>query len=99
MKDKKEMKRAQLNRNKMKGQAGELEARVMANLSGFEVEKRPNNPGGPDFNLTRRNILSRKVIDKKTLEAKTGNSPIRKSQKNADIVYRTSAFPLNLFDK
>ncbi len=99
MENKKRQKAETLRRNKIKGKAGELEARVMANLRGYEVQKRPDNPGGPDFELTRRHPLTREVIEKKTMEVKTGRSPVRKGQADADEVYRTTAFPFNLMAK
>jgi hypothetical protein len=83
-----------LRKNIAKGKAGELEARVMYNLSGYNMEKLP--PPGPDFRAAKRNIITGDIISEKTVEVKTGQSKIRKSQKNADRVYRTSAFPHNL---
>jgi hypothetical protein len=87
-------KREQLRKNIAKGKAGELEARVMYNLSGYSMEKLLSP--GPDFKATKRNIITGDIISEKTVEVKTGKSKIRESQKKADKVYRTNAFPHNL---
>jgi len=84
----------QLRKNIAKGKAGELEARIMLNLSGYEVKKRP---AGGDFEATKRDILTRRVIDRKIVEVKTGKSKLsRRQRKDTDEVYRTKAFPHNL---
>ena len=98
MDDKKQQKREQIIRNRAKGKAGEFEARVMYNLGGYETHKRPDNPGGPDYDLIKRNLLSHEIMEEKTMEVKTGNAKLSKKQESADIIYRTNAFPHNLFN-
>lgn len=87
-------KRQRLRKNIAKGKAGELEATVMLNLSGWDVKKRPS---GGDLEATKRDILTGKVLKKKIVEVKTGKSRLSKRQKrDTDEVYRTDAFPHNL---
>jgi hypothetical protein len=96
----KQSKEERLRRNKIKGKAGEFEARVMFNLSGYEMER---SPIGKDFIARRINPLNPdQVIETKNVEVKTGNAKLSKRQKETREkdgmdVYRTNAFPHNLF--
>jgi len=66
----------------------------MLNLSGWDVKKRSS---GGDFEATKRDIITGKVLKKKIVEVKTGKSKLSKKQrKDTDEVYRTEAFPHNL---
>jgi hypothetical protein len=98
--DKKQSKAERLRRNKIKSQAGELEARVMYNLRGYDLKR---SPIGKDYVATRRNPLNpEQVIETRNVEAKTGKAKFSKRQKETKEregldVYRTKAFPHNLF--
>lgn len=96
----KRIKAERLRRNKIKGKAGELEARVMYNLRGYEMER---SPISKDFIARRRNPLNPgQVVETKNIEVKTGNARLSRRQKERKEkdgmdIYRTDAFPHNLF--
>lgn len=95
----KKKKAEQLRKNKIKGKAGEFEAKVILNLRGFEMER---NPIGKDFIAKRRNPLNPKqVLETRNIEVKTGRSKLSRRQKETEKkegleTYRTNAFPYNL---
>lgn len=95
----KQRKAEQLRKNKIKGKAGEFEARVMYNLRGFDMER---SPVGRDFVAKRRNPLNpTEIIETRNIEVKTGKSKHSKRQKETEEeegleTYRTNAFPYNL---
>jgi len=95
----KQRKAEQLRKNKIKGRAGEFEAKVMYNLKGFDMER---SPIGKDYLAKRKNPLDpAQIMETRNVEVKTGKAKHSRRQnetkrKEGLETYRTNAFPYNL---
>jgi len=73
-------KRIILEQNKLKGKLAEDFAAMQLMLQGYEVRKVHK---GKDFVAVKRDFFTGKIIDRKYIEVKTGNSKLSKSQKRS----------------
>lgn len=72
-----EKKKQRISReNRKKGRAGEEITRMNYAIRGYQVTRTGR---GSDFHVTKRDVLGR-VVDRKDIEVKTGNSPLSELQ-------------------
>jgi hypothetical protein len=77
-KSQKQKKRETLEANRARGRAAERQAEVSSYLSGYEVERTGR---GSDFRLTKRELFTGKVIERKLVEVKSGKAKLSELQR------------------